>query len=341
MRAAWHGAAMRSGCPTSSVSTGGAPVTWSARPPPWCARAAPVAWREVDPAVTLLDFPVLTPAVYRHSDVVVATAWNTAAALGRRLGRRGTPPGAYLLQHHETWGGEEQVNETWRLPLAHIAVSSWLARLSLEIAGVPAYHVPNAVDTATFRIVRDPRTRDPHVAMLFHTAPWKGSSDGIEALRLAKERSPELTATLFGTFERPSGLPEWIGYLFQADEAALLEIYNRSAVFLSPSHAEGFGLPLAESMACGAALVSTEIPGVADFARQGETALLVPPGEPAEMADAISRLLADRPERLRLAHAGARAVREELDWESSVTRLEDALSATADGRRPELAGWRA
>ena len=111
--------------------------------------------------MTLLDFPVLTPAVYRHSDVVVATAWNTAAALGRRLGRRGTPPGAYLLQHHETWGGEEQVNETWRLPLAHIAVSSWLARLSLEIAGVPAYHVPNAVDTATFRIVRDPRTTRP------------------------------------------------------------------------------------------------------------------------------------------------------------------------------------
>ncbi|HUZ21101.1 MAG TPA: glycosyltransferase family 4 protein [Acidimicrobiales bacterium] len=292
-------------------------------------RPVAVAWREVDPAVCLLDFPVLTPAVYRHSDVVVATAWNTAAALGCRLGRRRTPPGAYLLQHHETWGGEERVNDTWRLPLAHIAVSSWLAELSLELAGVAAFRVPNAIDTDTFRIVRDPRTRPPHVAMLFHTAPWKGSRDGIEALRLAKERMPQLGATLFGTFERPSGLPEWIDYAFRADEATLLEIYNRSAVFLSPSHAEGFGLPLAESMACGAALVSTAIPGVADFARQGETALLVPPGRPAEMAGALCRLLADPTQRLRLAHAGARVVREELDWESSARKLEDALAATA------------
>ena len=65
-------------------------------------------------------------------------------------------------------------------------------------------------------------------------------------------------------------------------------------VFALPSRFEGFPLALLEAMLAGSAVVASDVGSVPEAVRDGQTGLLVPPDDPAELAIAIQRLLGDR-----------------------------------------------
>lgn len=106
----------------------------------------------------------------------------------------------------------------------------------------------------------------------------------------------------------------------------------RSAVFVLSSLWEGFPFVLMEAMACGVPVISTDCPsGPAELVTDGENGLLVPPADPAALARAMDRLLAD-PTRARTM---AQAALEGLDAyrsERVIPRYEDALRAIARSR---------
>lgn len=93
---------------------------------------------------------------------------------------------------------------------------------------------------------------------------------------------------------------EWLGWL---DEAEKRQQLARCAVFVLPSLSEGLPVALLEAMAWGRPIVATGMGGVPEVVEDGREALLVPPGDPAALADAVGRLLGDRGERRRLAAA--------------------------------------
>ena len=96
-----------------------------------------------------------------------------------------------------------------------------------------------------------------------------------------------------------------VGRIPEADVAGLLAIADVVAV---PSRYEGFGLPALEAMAAGAPVVATDATSLPEVV--GEAGRLVPAGAVGDWAEAISGLLGDREERVRLAEAGrARAAR--------------------------------
>jgi glycosyltransferase involved in cell wall biosynthesis len=141
--------------------------------------------------------------------------------------------------------------------------------------------------------------------MLWSPAALKGGADGVAALEAAHREVPQLEAVLFGVTARPPALPLWIEYVHNPSRPELVErIYNASSIYLCPSWSEGWHLPPAEAMACGCAVVSTDIDGVRDYARPGETALLSPPHDPAALAANLVQLCRDEEERVRLAVAG-------------------------------------
>jgi glycosyltransferase involved in cell wall biosynthesis len=81
-------------------------------------------------------------------------------------------------------------------------------------------------------------------------------------------------------------------------------------VFALSSRSEGAPLSILEAMAAGLPVVSSRVGGVPELVVDGETGLLVPPGDPSAMAGALGRLLADGGLRRRLGAAGrARAER--------------------------------
>ncbi len=96
----------------------------------------------------------------------------------------------------------------------------------------------------------------------------------------------------------------------RAGDATLAAAYAQADVVCLPSleRAESFGLVLLEAMRAGLPAIASDIPGsgVGFVVRDGETGLLVPPGDAAALAAAMRRLHGDADLRTRLGEAGAR-----------------------------------
>ena len=90
---------------------------------------------------------------------------------------------------------------------------------------------------------------------------------------------------------------------FVSDEA-LAALYRGAAAAVLPSRHEGFGLPALEAMACGAPLVAGRAGNLPDLC--GDAAVLVPPGDPRELAAALGAVLGDPATAQRLRAAGPR-----------------------------------
>ncbi len=288
-------------------------------------RWRPDRWVAIDPRVDLRLVPDIANRTMPSADVVVASSWITAErvlALHARSGRK-----YYLVQGIETWAGQSlRVEDTWRAPMTRVAVSRWIQQTLAE-AGVDSLYVPNAIDGAQFRCESPVEARARNVVgLLWHPLPLKGSRDALAALAEVHRRYPGLRVQMFGVPAPPAGLPSWVDYHRDPSQAELRALYNRCAMFVAPSHGEGWGLTASEAMACGAALVATDSGGHREFARHGVNALLCPPRDVDAMAAAVLRLLEDDGLRLRLAAAGIEHIRR-FTWDASVACLESILAA--------------
>lgn len=88
----------------------------------------------------------------------------------------------------------------------------------------------------------------------------------------------------------------------QAEEGEMVLLYNGATLFLFPSLAEGFGLPVLEALACGAPVLAADIPAVAEVA--GDAALLRDPRDEETWTEAAALLLEDAGLRAELRERG-------------------------------------
>ncbi len=86
------------------------------------------------------------------------------------------------------------------------------------------------------------------------------------------------------------------------DDVELASLYRQAAVVVLPSTHEGFGLTALEAMACGAPLVATAVGNLPQLAQ--DVAVLVPPGDPAGLSEAIEVVLTEPVSAARMRHAG-------------------------------------
>jgi glycosyltransferase involved in cell wall biosynthesis len=100
----------------------------------------------------------------------------------------------------------------------------------------------------------------------------------------------------------------------------LSKLYERAAVVACPSRREGFGVACAEAMAHGRPVVASAVGGLLDLVVDGETGILVQPGDVPALSEALNRLLGDAGLRRRLGAAARERAAELLSWER-VTQL--------------------
>ena len=272
-----------------------------------------VSWFEIDPRVRLMIVPELKPEHLPAADVTIATHWPTARLLPHV---RSTP--FHLVQNYDTWDGVEELHDVLKMDVPKIAVSTYLADTLKSLGNSKVTVVPNGLDHDTFRPPAANHPRGSSVAMLVSKHPSKGFATGTKALEQVKARIPDLKVNAFGVGPRPDELPEWMTYHQGLTGEQLVEkVYHRSAVFLCSSSTEGWGLPAAEAMACGAAVVSTRNGGVEDFCTHNENALLA---DGTGLAEAVIKMLEDEALRAKCVQAGYARV-STMDWSASARSL--------------------
>lgn len=279
---------------------------------------AEVSWYAVDKRVKMLSIPEPTASYLPDADILFGYDKELPPAKGKQI---------ILLQGYGVFPRAFE-NSVFRAPVPKIVVSRWLFEQGVRL-GVPAhemFYIPNGIDHATYRVVTSVEKRSRRLAMMYAPGPIKGAKDGIQALDLVRARLSDFQAVLFGAYLRPKGLQGWIEYRYDPPQEELVSsIYNGSSIFICPSLTEGFGFPNVEAMACGCAVVSTDIGGIRDYAEHEVTALLSPPKNPEALAKNIIRLLENDDLRIRIANAGHERIKQ-FTWERSTDLLEQFLS---------------
>lgn len=115
------------------------------------------------------------------------------------------------------------------------------------------------------------------------------------------------------------------------DRRYLAREYDAARVFAVDGWFEDFCQPGLEALACGVPLVVTDTGGCREYAIDGETALVVPPGDPVAMANAIRRLLNDEVLANKLVANGLDLVARDFDWEQRTDELADRLERVSVG----------
>lgn len=133
--------------------------------------------------------------------------------------------------------------------------------------------------------------------------------EGIQLL-VAGDRDPANPASIaIETLERWKERP---GVAFAGHVSDIHRIWAASHIAVLPSRREGLPKSLLEAAACGRPIVATDVPGCREIARPGVNALLVPPDDPAALAEAILTLARDPGLRARYGAAGRRLVEDEF-----------------------------
>lgn len=119
-----------------------------------------------------------------------------------------------------------------------------------------------------------------------------------------------------------------------------LELLTAADVVVLPSHQEGLPVVLMEASSVGATIVATSVGGVEQVVQDGVGGLIVPPGRPDALADAIERLWSDPDLRQRLGQRAA-VNSEAFDVaraSDDVERIYRTLSTTPHGSRGGVGG---
>lgn len=278
-------------------------------------------WFPLD--VPLVMVPRVASPFIGRADAIIATAWPTAYSVSRLPPLAGTK--FHLVQHHETWSGPpDAVNGSYRLSMHKIVIASWLSNLIEQASGQTALAViNNGVDLSTFYPDTEVTRQSRQILMQYSHLPWKGVADGLRAWDTVRARCPDSRLVMFG-LERGRDVPSDIEFHVDPDQHTLRGLYSSSGIFLSTSWTEGCQLPPMEAMACGCAVVATNVGGVPDYTVPGKTALVVEPHDVEGMAKAIIWLLQNEEERRRLAENGHEQIKQ-FGWDQAITRFESAL----------------
>jgi glycosyltransferase involved in cell wall biosynthesis len=217
----------------------------------------------------------------------------------------------------------------WRLPASKVG-------LLPSFVDTGAIRPATAAERAAARRRLDIADDQPVIATVARLSQNKGHRAMIAGMPALLRRYPRLLylvpgegdsawhgdggfRALLERYATELGVSAHVRFLgYYPDLAAILAATD---VIVSPSLREGMQVSLLEAMAAGKAVVATRVGGTPDAVIHGETGLLVPPDEPAALAESVAALFGDRRRMLAMGAAGRRRVVEHFDTRVVVERM--------------------
>ncbi|GLW62069.1 glycosyl transferase [Actinomadura rubrobrunea] len=260
-------------------------------------RLAAASLRALPRAVRLLR---RTRAAALYVNTVTIPLWLAAARLAR------VP--ALCHVHEAEEGVPRPVRAALAAPLRlarSVLVNSRASAAALGPVGRRAQIVYNGVAEPDPAQVTEPRSvLEPpvRVTLVGRLSPRKGSDVAVRAVRLLRERGRDVTLTLVGdVFSGYEWYEEELRTLAAGDPSvefagfrpSVWESFAAADVAIVPSRVEPFGNVAVEAMLAGRPVVASATQGLVEIVTDGENGVLVPPDDPAALADGIARLLDD------------------------------------------------
>ena len=227
------------------------------------------------------------------------------------------------------------------LPVTRVAAISQFIKQQLVEVGVPERRISlvyNGVDarryspdpTAKEQLAKALSIRPEEIilATLSYLKPHKNIDVIIEACQQLTERGVACRLLVIGegmmrceweALAEKLGIADRIHWLGHVSDP--IPILQGCDAFLMVSMGEGFGLALAEAMACGTAVVATRSGALNEIVEDGNSGLLVPPRDVSALADAIEKLAKDEGKRRQMARRGTERVRRHYTVEASIEKM--------------------
>jgi colanic acid/amylovoran biosynthesis glycosyltransferase len=184
----------------------------------------------------------------------------------------------------------------------------------------------------------EPDNEPPCVVIVARISPEKGHVVLLHALSILSGRGVAVSVQMIGggpfrselhAEALAAGLDHLIEFVGELEPQEVIERLARADVFCLPSFAEGLPVSIMEAMAVGVPVVSTYIGGIPELAIDGRTALTVPAGNAAALADAIQRMIENPDLRARLAAAARGEIERSYQSAANVTRLAELFTKAA------------
>lgn len=230
---------------------------------------------------------------------------------------------------------DAELIEARRTMLRHAAavtaLGPWFAARIAEFAGIEVESIgllPMGVDLSLFKRPHRPCPPDrsrPTVGFFKGFSPVYGATYLMEAIPRVLKAHPEARFDLVGDGPELARCQElarlyhiepnvrWIERQPHRRIPGLLAGWDLTVI---PSVCESFGVAALESSAMGVPVVASNVGGLPETVRHGQTGLLVPPRDPERLADAITTLLGDEPMRRHLGEAGRSMVEQAYNWQA-------------------------
>jgi phosphatidylinositol alpha-1,6-mannosyltransferase len=169
----------------------------------------------------------------------------------------------------------------------------------------------------------------------------KGHDVVIKAMPSILERVPDAVYVVVGDGEMSPGLQELAGTYNVSDHVAFAGLLPRSDVLtlfkacdvfvmasrIEGSNAEGFGIVFLEAGALSKPVVGGRSGGIPDAIEDGVSGFLVDPEDPADVAEAVTRVLTDPELAARLGRKGRARVEDRFTWDAVVKRIVTGLNS--------------
>jgi glycosyltransferase involved in cell wall biosynthesis len=189
------------------------------------------------------------------------------------------------------------------------------------------------VDHARHKRTGIPRSPTPLVAYFGRLKKYKSVDHLLRALPAVLKQVPELKLMVVGegddrprleSLTKELGLERVVEFTGFVSEERKIELLQQIWFKVTTSSKEGWGLTVIEANACGTPVLASDVPGLRDAVRHGETGLLYRYGDVGDLADKMILLLQDMQLRERLT-TGAIEWAKSFDWDAAAAKTLELL----------------